>query len=223
VRETVSALKETGRAAKIEFISKEKALEIYRQRNAGDPLLLELVGANTLPASLEISAVNVTDLPLLYEVAKKAPNIEEIAYQKDIVNSLIRVTRALRSGGAVFLGFLVATALLTILTIIGMKIALRREEIAVEKLVGASAWYIRLPFLMEGFFYGAAGTVLSSAALAIVIFLALPAVSGYLAPLGLTAISPLFWLITGLGAVMISGLIGTTASFLAVWRYLEGT
>ncbi len=214
-------IQDTGKAASVKFVSKEEALAIYRERNKSDPLLLELVSANTLPSSLEVSAKNVADLPALYQILKKASNIEEISYQQDVVNSLINVLDKIRKFGVGLVVFLVATSLFTILTIIGMKIALRKEEIDVERLVGASTWYIRSPFLFEGFFYGAFGALISWAVLYLIVFFSTPYLLPYLSGLALLPVSPIFMLELLGGGILVGAAVGVSGSFFAVWRYLK--
>lgn len=221
IKETADKLQETNKAVSIEFVSKEQALQIYKERNKSDPLLLELVSANTLPASLEVSAKNVADLPVLYEILKQTPNVEDISYQKDVVNTLIGVLDKIRKGGLGLVTFLVLTSLFTILTIIGLKIALRKDEIEVEKLVGASGNYVRLPFLLEGFFYGVFGAVISWTILFSGIYLATPYTLPYVSGLNLLPLTPVFALEVLAGAVLAGGMVGVIGSFLAVWRYLK--
>ncbi len=217
----VAQLNKTGRVASVKFVSKDEALNIYRDRNKSDPLLLELVSANTLPASLEVSGKTVADLPELYKVIKKAPNVEEISYQKDVVNSLIQVLDKIRKFGVVLVSFLVLTSLFTILTIIGMKISLRKDEIEIERLVGASKWYIRMPFLLEGIFYGFFGGLISWGVIYVLLTLATPQITPYLGGLALLPVSPIFMLEVLGGTLLVGGLVGVIGSFLAVWRYLK--
>lgn len=221
VQDIIDNLEATGKTASVKFVSKEQALEIYKERSKNDPLLLELVTANTLPASIEVSAKNVADLPSLYEMLKVAPNMEDISYQKDVVDSLIGVLDKIRQIGVAVIIFLVATALFIIITIIGMKIALRKDEIEVERLVGASSWYIRLPFLFEGLFYGLVGAAVSWMVIYTTILITTPLLSPYLSGLSLLPVSPLFMLLV-LGLALVFGsTVGMFGSFLAVWRYLR--
>lgn len=221
VSDLENQLRATDKVASLKFVSKDEALQIYKDRNKNDPLLLELVTANTLPASLEVSAKSVADLPPLYASLKKAPNIEEISYQQDVVNTLIGVLDKVRKFGIGLVGFLILTALFTILTIIGMKIALRREEIEVQRLVGASKWYTRFPFLLEGFFYGAVGAVASWLVLYGIIYFSTPFLLPYLSGLALLPVSPIFMLEVLAGTILTGGAVGVIGSFLAVWRYLK--
>lgn len=221
VKEVINKLREVNNTALVKFVSKETALKIYQERNKSDPLLLELVTANTLPASLEVSAKNVSELPALYEVLKGTANVEDISYQKDVVNTLISVLDKIRKGGVGLLIFLVTTALFTILTIIGMKIALRKDEIEIEKLVGASTNYVRLPFLLEGFFYGLFGAVMSWVTLYGIILLSTPHLTPYLNGLSLLPVSPVFMVELLGGAIIVGGFVGVVGSFAAVWRYIK--
>lgn len=221
VRDLENQLKAGGKVNAVTFVSKDQALAIYKDRNKSDPLLLELVSANTLPASLEVSAKTVADLPALYSTLSKAPNIEEISYQRDVVNSLIGALDRIRKFGVGLIGFLVVTSMLTILTIIGMKIALRRDEIEVERLVGASTWYVRAPFLFEGFFYGAVGAIISWGLIYAIIFMSTPYLLPYLSGLALLPLNPLLMVEILGGTIVAGGLVGVVGSFLAVWRYLK--
>lgn len=221
VEDIINQLQVTGKAASIKFVSKDQALQIYRDRNKSDPLLLELVTANTLPASLEVSAKNVSDLPQLYEIIKQSPNVEDFSYQKDVVTSLIGILDKIRKGGLGLITFLLLTSLFTILTIIGMKIALRKDEVEVERLVGATPGYIRLPFILEGVFYGVFGAVVSWGILYGIILLTTPVLMSFLAGINLLPVSPIFMLELLSGAVVSGALVGSLGSFLAVWRYLK--
>lgn len=221
VAPVVSELEKTGKTASIKFVSKDQALEIYRDRNKDDPLLLELVTASTLPTSLEVSAKSVSDLPALFKILNKAPNLEEISYQKDVVNTLISVLDKVRKFGVILVSFLILTSLFTILTIIGMKIALRKDEIEIERLVGASKWYIRMPFLLEGIFYGVFGALLSWGIVYALLVASTPELTPYLTGLSLLPVSKVLMLQILGGVVAVGALVGVFGSFLAVWRYLK--
>lgn len=221
VQGIITELEKTSKTASVKFVSKDQALEIYRSDNKNDPLLLELVSANTLPTSLEISAKSVADLPQLHKILKKAPNLEDISYQKDVINNLIPILDKIRKFGIILVSFLVLTTLFTIVTIIGMKISLRKDEIEVERLVGASKWYIRAPFLLEGIFYGLIGGVISWAVVYLLLEASTPQLAPFLSGLALLPVSPVFMLevlviVAGGGA-----LVGALGSALAVRRYLK--
>ena len=88
-----NALKQEGRVTSTKFVSKEDALEIYRERNKNDPMLLELVTASILPASLEISTQSPQDLAPVAEILKKEPVVSDVIVPEDVVQTLTSVTQ----------------------------------------------------------------------------------------------------------------------------------
>lgn len=161
----VNALKkildQTGKVASMKYVSKEEALALYREQNKNDPLLLEMVTADILPASLEVTALRPEFLAELEPLMKRSEGVEEVVFQRDIVENLLRWTRGIRIilGGLV--GLLVIDAVLVIMVVTSMKIALKKEEIEILRLVGASRWYIRSPFIIEGATYGVMSAILA--------------------------------------------------------------
>jgi cell division transport system permease protein len=153
-----SQLENTGQTSSVTYVSKEDALKIYKEQNKDDPILLDLVTAEVLPASLEIQGQNAEDLKSLAQVVKGSPTIEEIIFQKDIVDTLISWRNGLRVVGVVIIGVLVMVSIFIILTIIGIKITVRRDEIETMRLIGATNWFIRAPFLIEGAFNALRGS-----------------------------------------------------------------
>ena len=91
-----SELESNSKVAEIKYVSKKEALEIYKEQNKDDPLLLELVTEDILPASLEISAVNIEDLEGISETLKDSPYVQEVIFQRDVVSTLTQWTSAIR-------------------------------------------------------------------------------------------------------------------------------
>lgn len=222
--EQVEALKQklsaTTKVTSLKYVSKEEALAIYREQNKDDPLLLEMVTANILPASLEVSATEAKYLSQLNEILKQDSSVEEVVFQKDVVDTLISWTNAIRKAGGVLVGFLTIVSLLIILMVIGMKISLKKEEIEIMKLVGASHWYIRWPFILEGAIYGAIGAIIAWGISYLFLLYATPLLVSFLAGIPLLPVSPIF-MFELLGGLFLGGvLVGGFGSLLAVWRYL---
>ena len=163
VNQAVELRKEIGKIEAVreaKYVSKEEALSIYREQNKNDPLLLEMVTANILPASLEVSTNNLESLHQVANVLKSQSGVEEVVFQEDVVKVLSQWTEALRKIGAGVILFLGLVSLLAILVVISMKIALRKEEIEVLRLVGAGSLYVGWPFVLEGIVYGVLGSIL---------------------------------------------------------------
>lgn len=224
--EEINALRDqinaTGKAKSIKFISKEEALAIYQQQNQEDPLLLDLVTADILPASLDIQATDAVFLEELASVARASKSVDEVVFQKDIVDSLINFTNGLRQIGLVIIGVLLMVSIFVILTIIGIKITVRKDEIEIMKLIGASNWFIRTPFLLEGIFYGAVGALIGwGIAFGVLQFYATPHLNNFFGSVPALPIEPLLMLQV-LGVLLVAAiLLGAFSSFLAVLRYLK--
>lgn len=148
----------------IKFISKEKALSIYKELNKNNPMLTEMVTASILPSSFEVS---VTDPLVLEQIATnfsaKTNVVDEIIYQKDVIQSLLHWTNVIKKAGFIIVTFSCSVSFFIILIIVGMKITNRKEEIRISRLLGASKFYVKKPFLLEGFFYGFLGSFIGSA------------------------------------------------------------
>lgn len=216
-----NALRQEGRVTKTKFVSKEEALQIYRDKNKNDPMLLELVTANILPASLEVSTKNPEDLSPVAEILKREPVVSEVIVPEDVVATLTSVTRIIRVVGGATVGFLMIFATLVIIMIIGFKIRLKRTEIEIMRLLGASPSFIRNPFILEGLFYGVAGTALAWITSYTLLWYFTPFLQGYLGEVKLLPVDPLFMLALLGGSFVLACFVGGLGSFAAVRRYLK--
>jgi len=141
------------------IVTQEEALAIYRETNKEEPLLLELVSAEILPASIEVSARNIQALPEIQKELQAIPEIEEVQYQEDIVQVLQQWTNSLRFVGIGIIALLCIISFLILVSIITMKATGRRNQISIMRLIGATRWYIAKPFIIEGMLYGLCGAL----------------------------------------------------------------
>jgi cell division transport system permease protein len=176
----VEKLRGTGKMASFQYISKDQALAIYREQNKNDPLLLEMVTADILPASLEITATSPQYLGDLATFVKDEKGIDEVVFQKDVVDTLVSWTSTVRKVGIVFVVLLLMATFFILLTSIGMKIAFKKDEIEILQLVGATSFYIKRPFIVEGISYGLSGAFLASTILTILILYLQPFITSFL-------------------------------------------
>jgi len=214
-------LAQTGKIKEAKYVSKEEALAIYREQNKNDPLLLEMVTANILPASLEVSTTNISYLGEIAQILRQESGVEEVIFQEDVVRSLHEWTNVLRKVGVGLIATLGGVSLLIILVIIGMKVALRREEIEILQLLGGTNWYIRAPFIFEGIFYGVVGAILAWGISYLLLLYSTPFLVGFLAGIPILPV-PFLFMLALLGAeILVGALIGTLGSLIAVRRYLK--
>lgn len=216
-----NALKGESRVENTKYVSKEEALQIYRERNKSDPALLELVTANILPASLEISTKSPEDLTAIAEILRKEPVVSEVIVPEDVVKTLTSVTKIIRIVGAVVVSFLTIFATLVILMIIGFKIRLRRGEIEIMRLIGASSSFIRNPYVLEGMFYGVVGAASAWVIVYLLLWYFTPFLQIYLGEVKLVPVSPILMLILLGASLAVACIIGGLGSIGAVRRYLK--
>lgn len=216
-----NALRQETRVIKTKFISKEDALQIYRDRNKNDPALLELVTANILPASLEISTQTPDDLQPIAEILKREPVVSDVVVPEDVVQTLTSATKIIRIVGSSTVGFLLIFATLVIVMIIGFKIRLKRTEIEIMRLLGASTSFVRTPFILEGIFYGVTGAISAWVLSYGLLWYFTPFLQGYLGEISLLPVNPLFMLALLGGSLTLAILVGAAGSFVAVRRYLK--
>lgn len=214
-------LNSTEKIASMKFVSKDEALTIYREQNKSDPLLLDLVTADILPASLEISTKDIGDMGGISEMLKRSEIVQEVIFQKDVVSTLVNWTTAARSIGVGLIAVLSLVSVFIIVTIIGIKISQKREDIEIMRLIGASGWYVRWPFLIEGMFYGVIGAAIAWIIASGALLYATPFLSAFLKGIPIFPI-PLVFFLGLLGAEFVLAiLLGFLSSFLAVLRYLK--
>lgn len=223
VKAISGALQQTDKVTSLKYVSKEEALQIYRERNKNNPTLLELVTANILPASLEISTKTPADLKPIAEIIRKEPVVEDVVFPEDVVASLTQATKLIRAVGGGIVTFLMTFSVLIILMIIGFKIRIKRDEIEIMKLLGASKWFIRIPYLLEGIFYALFGAVMAWLISFILLWYFEPLLKLNLGEVStqLFPISPLFVFSTLLIEMALAILVGGLGSYGAVRRYLR--
>lgn len=150
------------------FISQEQALESYIAHNQDNQELLDIIGDDSsfLPASLEVKIINPYLLESVVEkimAADESGLISDTSLKKnqEVINQLRKINRFVSTINFM-LGFIfIIIALLIIFNTIRIAIFTRREEIEIMKLVGATDWYIRWPFIIEGMIYGIAGALMA--------------------------------------------------------------
>ncbi len=216
-----NALKQDSRVVATKFVSKKDALKKYQTDNQAEPILVELVSENMLPASLEISTQSPESLATIADLLSKEPVVEQVFIPKDVIKNLVAFTALVRIVGVAVVGFLMIFATLVIIMIIGFKIRLRRSEIEIMRLVGASPSFIRNPFILEGIFYGVAGAILAWTISYGLLWYFTPFLQGYLGELSLLPVNPVFMLSLLAIVTSIAIVIGSLGSIGAVRRYLK--
>ena len=205
----------------IRYVPKEEAKERLAKRLGDQKYLLDALGEkNPLPDSFEV----VLKSPDLVETAAAAitrmDGVEQAKYGQDVIEHLFAITRLIRIFGLALMVLLAGATLFIISNTIRLTVFARRKEVAIMKYVGATDWFIRWPFLLEGMVLGFVGGVL--AALALQSFYAAMASKIYetLAFFPLLPQSPYMYYVSA--AILLSGMgIGALGSTISLKRFLK--
>jgi len=147
----------------VRFVSQAEQYKLFRQYFNDQPEYLQNVKAGDLPSSYRVKPI-VKDVAVIREMGKRfesEPGVKQVAFAADTVDTVLRVSRWLQVAMFVVAGVLLFAAILLIFNTIRMGIFARRREIEVMKLVGATNWFIRVPFMLEGLVQGLVGAAVS--------------------------------------------------------------
>jgi cell division transport system permease protein len=162
----IQSLNGTG---KITYVSKNEALQRFRERLRGQEALLDEVSAEILPASIEIRLKKDSRggeaLHNYTEKLRKIPGISEIQYGEEWVRRFNNFMDFMKLLGLFVGGFLVLAVIFIVANTIKLTIYSRKDELEILGLVGATRLFIKIPFIIEGIFQGAAGALLAIAVL----------------------------------------------------------
>jgi cell division transport system permease protein len=151
------------------YVSKDEALQRLKEIAARRPeLAIETVSTNPLPNTLEVKLRSAQETrrvsgSLREEVGRGI--VYDLVDNPTVVDKLLTITNVLSIGGLVVLGMMLFVALFVIVNTIRIAVHARRDEIEIMKLVGATDWFVRWPFIVEGMLVGAFGAFVALAAI----------------------------------------------------------
>lgn len=215
-------LERLSTVASVQYVSREQALAAFKERHAQDALIQESLAeleTNPLQASLNIKAQNTGQYPSIVQFVEThvlRSVIDKINFYENeaVIGRVERISGSMKQGGLAGTLVLAVIAVLVAFNTIRLTIYNQRQEIEIQRLVGASNWYIRAPYLVEGALYGcfaAIGSLViwyaAASALSPKVALVMPGVSliGYFVGNGIQII--LVTLVLGVGLGMLSSLI----------------
>lgn len=210
--------------SRINYVSRDEALKRFKDRLRGQETLLEGVRPEVMPTSLEItlkrSSRDTLSVETFVTALKRIPGISEVQYGEEWVRRFNLFLNFMRLLGALLGGFLVVAVIFIVSNTIKLTIYARRDELEVMSLVGATRFFIKAPFLVEGVIQGAAGAVLALTLLFGLYELFMYNADSFLtfnpATSGLSFLPPEY-----LGALLLSGVVlGFVGSLTSLKRFI---
>lgn len=155
-------IKQLKGVASATYFSKDEELSklIDKQGEDGKELFESYRDDNPLGAAYEVEAKDPTQLASLAKKIKDIPNVNSVNYGGDSTQSMVSTLNTIQTSGTVFIVGLVIVALFMISNTIKITITARSTEISIMRMVGASNWYIRIPFMLEGMLIGLFGAII---------------------------------------------------------------
>lgn len=150
----------------VTYVDRETAKERLKERLGDQKYLLDALSEdNPLPDAFEVTVTTPSVVESVAGAIGSMQGVEEAKYGQDVVEHLFDITRLMRIFGFVLMGLLGGATLFIISNTIRLTVFARRKEIAIMKYVGATDWFIRWPFLLEGIVLGCIGGLIAAVAL----------------------------------------------------------
>ena len=205
----------------VTFTDKNQAMDILKERMKDQPGILDaLEGNNPLPSSFEVTFTEPEAVRRTADIVADYPEVEGTHYGQEIIEQLFQITTIIRWGGIALIVFLTLAMLFIISNTIRLTVFARRKEIAIMKYVGATNWFIRWPFLLEGLFLGFIGGIIADIALYQFYDFAVTAIHQSLAFLPMVSVFPFMYRTAGV-LLIISMVIGAIGSTISLKRYMK--
>lgn len=202
----------------VKFVSKEAALRRL-EKDLGENLK-EIIGLNPLPDSFQVKVEEVEEIKGIAHQIEGFKEVEEVVLSQEVASNLVKLGRVVQGGTLVSLVLLGLVSLFLIMNAVRLSVFERREEIKIMQLVGATDWFIRWPFILEGTFEGLVGAALSGVILFLSYGFIVSQLQGFL-PF-LTLVDDKVMLLNLAGILLILGMfLGMVGSLVAVGRHLE--
>ena len=160
--ETSSFIKSVPGVASARYVSKEQGLQELQKEMGWAESDLEVVGQNPLPDAFYIKTKSPAYVLSVAKALEKQKSVMTVRYGRDVVEKLFKFTRAIRYSGVFIIILLAVSAVFIISNTIKLTVYGRRKEISIMKSVGATNWFIRWPFALEGMFIGFFGGIVAT-------------------------------------------------------------
>jgi len=223
----IRELEANSRIRSLEFIAKDEALVRFRKDLGVHSSLLEgLDGSNPLPASLEL-VVQPDELGidstgrLVEDLRQRADVVDEVVYGNEFVDRLKGLLNVFRLFGSIGLLIVLSVVVFLVANTIKLAFFARRDEISIMQLVGASEWFVKMPFIIGGVIQGAVGSALGMTLLWLTFSLLRMQLSGVAA--SSLALPTVFFLspVSICGIIVLGVMLGALGSLFSLGRFMN--
>jgi cell division transport system permease protein len=210
------------RVTSVRFITKDEALVQFKA-DPNNVVLAQQIDGNPLDAKLQVRVANLGDVAAIDTLARRWSGVDPTNptnYQGDFVNRMLELSSWLGLAGVGLLAILVVVSIVIVMNTIRTAVYHRRKEIEVMKLVGATEWFVRGPFVIEGVM---TGLIAAALALALLVIAYQPAVDRFRADIAFIPLTydPAFVVSLARDLLVGGALLGALGSYIGVRRYVK--
>jgi cell division transport system permease protein len=205
------------------YQSAEEAMDKWKVKWGDNAYLLDGLDENPLPNSIIIKVTDLQEADAIVARVKTFDGIEDVKYYKDTVDQLMKITRFIQVGAMVVIVFLVIVSVIVVSNTVKLTVLAREREISIMKYVGATNWFIRGPFLIEGIFIGILSALISVGIISYIYYKITELIGPEIFIMLSTTMVPGEFLITHLVWIFLAlGIsIGASGSIISMRRFLD--
>ena len=161
LEELESVLSQRSYVESVTYVSKQEALQIMRKRWGNHGYLLDGLSENPLPASLQVRLSDLSKAGKLVRDVKGREGVEDVSCRQDDIKKITSITNHIQIGAVILILFLIIVSVVVVMNTIKLTVLARGRAISIMRYVGATNWFIRGPFLMEGIILGLTASIIS--------------------------------------------------------------
>ena len=205
------------------YQTREEALEEWKIKWGENAGLLDRMPTNPLPNSIIITLSDISEANGVVEAVEAMPGVENINYSQDTVDKLLRITRLVQIVSLIIILILVLISIIVVSNTIKLTVLAREREIVIMRYIGATNWFIRGPFLLEGIVIGIIAAGISSVAIGFLYYFVIENMGLDIAMLMPTGFVPIRFMMENLAIIFVAlGIsIGACGSIISMRRFLE--
>ncbi len=159
--ELAEQIKVIDHVADAKYVSKDEAMAIMKERWGENGYLLDGVTSNPLPASVEVTSADLEYEDKIVQELNKFDAVDEIRFYRDAIEKVMTITGYIQKGALAIIIVLLIVSLIVVSNTVKLTVHAREEEIHIMKYVGATNWFVRGPFFVEGIIIGLVSSILA--------------------------------------------------------------
>lgn len=207
----------------VEFLDKDDAMNEMRDRWGENGYLLDGLPENPLPRSIRVTLKNIEDSQQLVDYVSNFDGIDQVKYNQSEINKILKITNGIQVGALVIIVFLIFVSIIVVSNTVKLTVLARGREISIMKYVGATNWFIRGPFLIEGIIIGILAALISAGVICGLYSLIIANISDQMLVMFSTGLVPVAFMTENLIVIFIAlGVsIGAMGSMISMRRFLD--